>query len=320
MGEVVAASDNADLKFYMGRVRDPRVYVERCRDGGELLGLSSASRLLDIGCGFGWHAICTSLLFGCEVVANDIRPIMTEGVDASVAALRERGLHAKVTSHLGDICSAGDQLQTDGFTAIASHQTIEHVRDLPTMWAECRRLLSPGGRLLITNDNNLCNDDKVREALEQWERRDGDWDYINELKSRKPEEMQGIEPYRETRSRMIREVRDDLDDESVAKLAKATAGLVEADIREIGLNFKTDVDLPEPPKWSWCRDPETGEYVERLLDPFQLRDDIKAAGFDRCEVRLPFRRQPLRLMNGVTIDAFQKLIFKKKADFLLLAS
>src|ERR1019366_7652245 len=91
------------------------------------LGRMENGRILDIGCGFGWDAVAISLLAKATVVANDIRPEMTSGVN--------------VETLTGDICNI--DLPDNSFDAIICQQTIEHVHDLEALFKVCFRLLKP---------------------------------------------------------------------------------------------------------------------------------------------------------------------------------
>jgi SAM-dependent methyltransferase len=102
----------------------------------------SAARIIDVGCGDGFHL---SLLtdFG--------RPSWTvEGVDVdhrAVAAARRRGL----TVHAGHVEELG--LDAGAYDAALMIQTIEHVVDPPRVLSAIARLLKPGGRLIVVTDN-----------------------------------------------------------------------------------------------------------------------------------------------------------------------
>lgn len=105
-------------------------------------GLPEDARILDVGCGDGFHL---SLLkeFG--------RPgWRLEGVDLdprAVKAARARGL----TVHEGTLEDA--DLPEGAYDLALAIQTIEHVSDPPALLASIRSALRPGGRVLIVTDN-----------------------------------------------------------------------------------------------------------------------------------------------------------------------
>jgi SAM-dependent methyltransferase len=96
-------------------------------------------RLLEVGCGdgstlellkeFGWRA---------------------EGVDFDAAAV-ERARKRGLVVHLGTL--AGQKLPENSFDAIVARHFIEHVPDPIEVLRECRRLLRPGGLLVLVTPN-----------------------------------------------------------------------------------------------------------------------------------------------------------------------
>jgi SAM-dependent methyltransferase len=104
--------------------------------------LPPGGRILDVGCGDGFHL---GLLreFGS-------RAWILEGVDASTWAVnagRAKGL----TIHLGTVQSAG--LPPSSYDLALLIATIEHVDDPPAVLRAVRALLRPGGRVIIVTDN-----------------------------------------------------------------------------------------------------------------------------------------------------------------------
>ena len=105
-------------------------------------GLPADARILDVGCGDGFHL---GLLreFG--------RPgWKLEGVDAdarAVAPARENGL----TIHLGGVEAAS--LPTSAYHLILLVMTVEHLPDPLSTMRSVSRLLAPGGRVVVVTDN-----------------------------------------------------------------------------------------------------------------------------------------------------------------------
>lgn len=109
--------------------------------------LASDARVVDIGCGDGFHL---DLLrrFGP-------RGWRLEGVDVderAAARARERGL----VVHEGTIEDLG--LDAGAYDMAFMIQTIEHVADPPAVLAAAGQILRPGGRLLIVTDNTASLD------------------------------------------------------------------------------------------------------------------------------------------------------------------
>lgn len=97
-------------------------------------------RLLDVGCGGGRF-----LEFMVDLGWN------AEGVDfdpVAVRSARSRGLEAR----LGTLEAQG--YPDNRFDAVVMNHSIEHVHDPSRLLRECRRILKPGGRLVVTTPNS----------------------------------------------------------------------------------------------------------------------------------------------------------------------
>jgi SAM-dependent methyltransferase len=281
------------------------------------LGRMSGGKVLDIGCGFGWEAVVLAYHGAREVVCNDVRPLMTQFVGDRVRALAGGGAVLPLKTLLGDICSMN--LPNDEFDAIFCNQTVEHVHTLESMFAVAYRTLKTGGHMVIANDNNALTSKDIPELERMWKRRDRSMDYIAQLKRDRPIENADIEPYAVMREKIIATVRPDLPVSEVSRLSDATAGMIEPDIERVARNHVPDRSaMPVPPQFSWCRNPVTGEYCERQLNPFELADMLRKVGFT-VKLRHAFRRFPLSLLNGQPLSHVNRLIFKKKASFVIVA-
>jgi len=120
---------------------EARRLLSYCRSLGE------HARILDIGCGDGFHL---------RLLKSFGRPgWRLEGVDASdraVMAARNSGL----TVHLGTVESAG--LPDNCFDLVLLIATIEHVENPLAVLRAAARLLRPGGRAVIVTDNTATLD------------------------------------------------------------------------------------------------------------------------------------------------------------------
>jgi 2-polyprenyl-3-methyl-5-hydroxy-6-metoxy-1,4-benzoquinol methylase len=105
-----------------------------------LLGaVSAGERVLDVGCGEGELAARLASA-GAEVVAVDV---------AEEALRRARVAHPELDLRLID--GEGDwDLPDAAFDVVWAGEVIEHVADTATWLSEVRRVLRPGGRLLLT--------------------------------------------------------------------------------------------------------------------------------------------------------------------------
>ena len=104
--------------------------------------LPPGGRILDVGCGDGFHL---GLLR--EFGSPDWVP---EGIDASPWAVNS-GRAKGLTIHLGTVQSAG--LPPASYDLALLIATIEHVDDPPAVLRAVHSLLRPGGRVIIVTDN-----------------------------------------------------------------------------------------------------------------------------------------------------------------------
>lgn len=96
-------------------------------------------RLLDVGCGLG-YLLEAARSRGWEAVGVDPSPY-------SVQRAKAKGFEA----HEGLLHSVG--LPDASFDAVALLQVVEHLLDPHALLAECKRLLRPGGAILVETPN-----------------------------------------------------------------------------------------------------------------------------------------------------------------------
>ncbi len=124
------------LVFQVRRRLEARRLLSWCK------GLPEDARIVDIGCGDGFHL---------RLLREFGRPGWTlEGIDAdqkAVAAAARSGLPV----HHGTVQEL--ELPTSSYHLAIMIQTIEHVDDPPAVLRAVRNLLRPGGRLVIVTDN-----------------------------------------------------------------------------------------------------------------------------------------------------------------------
>ena len=101
--------------------------------------VNPGERVLDVGCGEGSFAIELTRA-GAEVVALDVAQ---EPLDR--ARLREPALDLRLVEGEGPWA-----LRDCGFDVVWAGEVIEHVADTGAWLSEVRRVLRPGGRLLLT--------------------------------------------------------------------------------------------------------------------------------------------------------------------------
>ena len=110
------------------------------------LHLSPIDRVLDLGCGPGFLSVALGRRCG-QLVGVDIDPEFARQADER---FREAGLDA------GVVCASGTDLPfPDGsFDVVVLRFVLQHVPDPAAILSETRRVLGPGGRLLVVDTDD----------------------------------------------------------------------------------------------------------------------------------------------------------------------
>lgn len=139
---------------------DNHAAAVRFRDGEEfaalrrLLGLRSdaqpPARVLDLGCGNGIASFAFASL-GCHVSALDPDPSNDVGLGAT-ERLRQTMPDPGLITPAAGVAEALPYPDAT-FDVIYTRQAVHHFGDLAKAFAECRRTLKPGGKLLATREH-----------------------------------------------------------------------------------------------------------------------------------------------------------------------
>jgi cyclopropane fatty-acyl-phospholipid synthase-like methyltransferase len=114
-----------------------RLYVKTL----EAARLDRSSELLEVGCGRG---------YGCALAARLFRPKTVVGADLFEAQLR-RARRLQRNPELRFVRAAAERLPfaEGSFDRVVSLEAAQHFRSLPRFFREARRVLRPGGRLVV---------------------------------------------------------------------------------------------------------------------------------------------------------------------------
>jgi phosphoethanolamine N-methyltransferase len=107
--------------------------------------LRPGARVLDVGSGIGGAAFHLARTYGAKVTAIDLAEEM-------VAIARERTAQEQMTDSVSFLL--GDVLETtfaEPFDIVWSRDAFMHIPDKPNLFARLNRLLTSGGRLVITD-------------------------------------------------------------------------------------------------------------------------------------------------------------------------
>jgi tocopherol O-methyltransferase len=109
-------------------------------------GLRGGDRVLDAGCGVGGSAIWLARELGARVVGVNVVP---GDVERGRRYARKRNLADLVTIELQDMTRTN--FPDESFDVVWAIESVCHVPDKREFLAEARRLLKPGGRLVIAD-------------------------------------------------------------------------------------------------------------------------------------------------------------------------
>ena len=112
----------------------------------DALVLGSATRVLDLGCGYGSTARYLAANFGCTVTGVNISE---KELELARHRSREAGLDHLLSLELGDFHGLG--YPDASYDVVWSQEAFLHAADKVAVLSECRRILKSGGTLVFTD-------------------------------------------------------------------------------------------------------------------------------------------------------------------------
>jgi SAM-dependent methyltransferase len=106
------------------------------------VGLDPSTRVLDLGCGIGGPARYLATTSGCKVMGVDLSPGF---IDAAIYLTERCGLADRVSFQVGDALHL--PFEDAAFDVVFLQHVVMNIEDRAALYAEIRRILTPGGRL-----------------------------------------------------------------------------------------------------------------------------------------------------------------------------
>lgn len=227
------------------------------------------AKVLDLGCGFGLLSILLSLEGAKEVIGYDLN---TEKI----------ALFKKFIGYLGEtvqnvIPVLGDSVKIDfpdqTFDVVIANEVFSHLRDGDRSMQEVSRILKPGGRFLVRDGNNNLFLPGRMHRRRFWKRVehgpvDPRWYRSTDI----------LLPYFEIRKMMIKEKFLQMEDRKIEWLSKETAGMYGSELLKAVMEYENDGKTISKPEFPY-RNPVTGEYPEKEINPFMFKRELKKLGF-----------------------------------------
>lgn len=275
--QAIAAHDKTGgwLKRYCGPIAEgdaPQRYLRAIRNSLQLdkhpvQGL----KVLELGSGFGLTSTTLALLGADEVQCIDTNAQM---IETMISYLSELDLNLPLRPQVALAYEL--PFADNSFDLVFSVEALSHFLHPDRCLAEAHRVLKPGGRLVIADDNNALNSDAVRETREVWER------FENGPATADIHGHRVIEPYVLRRLRIIRESFPALSEADARRIAEGTCYRVRSEILSDVQRFISHGTWPDS-RFQIDRcpvEPESGQFIENLIDPLALARQLENIGFD----------------------------------------
>ena len=104
------------------------------------------TRILDVGCGVGGAAVWLAVEVGCSVIGLDL---VASNIETAKATAVSHGVDRLVRFEQGD--AAAMPFETHAFSMIWGQDAWCHVPDRDALFAECARVLEPGGAIVFSD-------------------------------------------------------------------------------------------------------------------------------------------------------------------------
>ena len=270
---------------------------------------------IDHGGGIGVLSLLAKELGLGTVIYNDLwAPYCKDAQIIAEAAKANRADHYV----LGDIDELIDFLKTNSIScnALASYDVIEHIYDIETFLVRLSDSSAGPLTVVMASSANPFNP-LIRRHHMEFQRKA---EYGGREKTQGCREDYLTKAYIIVRQEIISKHAPSLSDVEIQRLAKATRGLIEPDIKEAVDEYLKTANIPQGPTHPTNTvNPYTGNWAERLHDIEHLKEILSNEGF-KVDILAGYyanskTNHPLKRFMGIALNPLIRMLKYKGLFF-----
>lgn len=246
----------------------------------EKLDLKPGSSIADLGCGTGINSVLAIILGAHKVYSIDMG---LERLTSARIIIEFLNLQNSIEVINMDLLKW--ELPPNSLDGAFSAELLEHISDLSLLYKKLHLWLKTDGRIYARTSGNGKNYLLRRLFIREWNRLDV--------------------PYQADREAFIKKMCPQIESQSISKIAQRTRGLLLSELSEVLNEYSKKGTYPKDKSNCVPRNPCTGEYAERLLDPFKTSRQIDAEGFTTYVLKPDF--SSLVFPNSLKRNIFKAL-------------